>query len=232
MMISPESYYEEHLKGKTKEEIMTTIRGIKQEIGRLKNSLENPYADKKTVIKPSKDNRIYWNREYLDMAKQAYVEAGGIYNLSKAEKKIADFDANVNAIFKITFNIGGYFGGYRTYIVLLSDELKAYTKLWEVKEPLLLLDDNDEPYTKNIFVAALKELHISEWRRHYTTGRFAYTVLDGTQWELEFKYSDGHKAVVFEGDNSYPYNFNTLRRLFGIDVIERDQDEDTRYFDK
>lgn len=87
MMISPESYYEEHLKGKTKEEIMTTIRGLKQEIGRLKNSLENPYAYKKTVIKPSKDNRIYWNREYLDIAKQAYVEAGGIYNLSKAEKR-------------------------------------------------------------------------------------------------------------------------------------------------
>ena len=31
MMISPESYYEEYLKGKTKEEIMTAIRGLKQE---------------------------------------------------------------------------------------------------------------------------------------------------------------------------------------------------------
>ena len=30
-MISPESYYEEYLKGKTKEEIMTAIRGLKQE---------------------------------------------------------------------------------------------------------------------------------------------------------------------------------------------------------
>lgn len=31
MMISPESYYEENLKGKTKEQIMTAIRGLKQE---------------------------------------------------------------------------------------------------------------------------------------------------------------------------------------------------------
>ena len=37
MMISPESYYEEYLKVKTKEQIMTSIRGLKQEIGRLKN---------------------------------------------------------------------------------------------------------------------------------------------------------------------------------------------------
>lgn len=31
MMISPESYYEEYPKGKTKEEIMIAIRGLKQE---------------------------------------------------------------------------------------------------------------------------------------------------------------------------------------------------------
>ena len=76
MMISPESYYEEYLKGKTKEEIMTAIRGLKQEIGHLKNSMENPYDGMKTVILPSEDTRIYWSREYLDKAKQAYVEAG------------------------------------------------------------------------------------------------------------------------------------------------------------
>lgn len=36
MMISPEVYYEEQLKGKTKEQIISVIRGLKQEIGRLK----------------------------------------------------------------------------------------------------------------------------------------------------------------------------------------------------
>ncbi|MDD4368749.1 MAG: effector binding domain-containing protein [Oscillospiraceae bacterium] len=72
MMISPESYYEEYLKGKTKEEIMTAIRGLKQEIGHLKNSMENPYDGMKTVIHPSEDTRIYWSREYLDIAKEAY----------------------------------------------------------------------------------------------------------------------------------------------------------------
>ena len=33
MMISPEGYYEENLKGKTKEQIISAIRGLKQEIG-------------------------------------------------------------------------------------------------------------------------------------------------------------------------------------------------------
>lgn len=226
MMISPESYYEEYLKGKTKEEIMTAIRGLKQEIGHLKNSMENPHGGIKTVMHPSEDTRLHWTREYLDKAKQTYVEAGGTYTLSKSEEKTANFDANMDAICKIAFSLGGYFGGYRSYIVELSDEFKAYTKLWEDKEPLSLWDDdNQEPCTKDTFIAALKELHIGEWRRHYTTKRFGYIVLDGTQWELEFEYSNGHKPVRFDGDNSYPYNFHKFQRLFGIDVTEEDEDE-------
>ena len=71
MMISPESYYEEYLKGKTKEEIMTAIRGIKQEIGHLKNSMENPYDGMKTVMHPSEDTHLHWAREYLDKAKRS-----------------------------------------------------------------------------------------------------------------------------------------------------------------
>jgi hypothetical protein len=226
MMISPESYYEEYLKGKTKEEIMTAIRGLKQEIGHLKNSMENPYNDIKTVMHPSEDTRLHWSRKYLDKAKQAYVEAGGTYTLSKSEEKAADFDANMESISKITFNIGGYFGGYRNYIVELTDEFKAYTKLWEDKEPLLLCDDDSqEPFTKDTFIAALKDLHIGEWRRRYSTKRFGYMVLDGTQWELEFEYNNGHKPVRFDGDNSYPYNFDKFQILFGIDVTEEDEDE-------
>lgn len=226
MMISPEAYYGEYLKGKTKEEIMTAIRGLKQEIGHLKNSMENPDYGVKPIIHPSEDTRIYWKREYLKKAKQAYAEAGGTYTLSKSEEKVADFDANIESISKITFNIGGYFGGYRSYIVELSEELKAYTKFWEDEEPLLLLDDdNEEPFTKNTFIAALKELHIGEWRRRYSTKRFGYMVLDGTQWELEFEYNNDHKPVRFDGDNSYPYNFDKFQMLFGIDVTEEDEDE-------
>ena len=226
MMISPEGYYGEYLKGKTKEEIRTAILGLKQEIGHLKNSMENPDYGVKPIINPSEDTRIYWKREYLKKAKQAYAEAGGTYTLSKSEEKAADFDANIESISKITFNIGGYFGGYRNYIVELTDEFKAYTKLWEDKEPLSLWDEyNEEPFTKDTFIDALKELHTGEWRRRYTTKRFGYMVLDGTQWELEFEYSNSHKPVRFDGDNSYPYNFDKFQSLFGIDYVEEGEDE-------
>ena len=50
MMISPEVYYEEQLKGKTKEQIMRFIRGLKQEIGHLKNMMESPDYAQESVI--------------------------------------------------------------------------------------------------------------------------------------------------------------------------------------
>lgn len=226
MMISPEGYYEEHLKGKTKEQIMTAIRGLKQEIGHLKNTMESPDYGKELIMHPSEDTRLHWNCEYLERAKQAYAEAGGTYTLSKLEEKVADFDANIDAISKITFSFGGFFGGYRSYVVKLSDGLKAYTKLWEDEEPLALMDvDKEEPFTRDTFMAALMDLHIGEWRRRYSTQRFGYTVCDGTQWELEFEYSNGHKPVRIDGDNSYPYNFNKFQMLFGIDETEEDEDE-------
>lgn len=226
MMISPEGYYEEYLKGKTKEQIMTVIRGLKQEIGRLKNTMERPDYGVKPIMHPSEDTRLHWTREYFERAKQAYAEAGGTYTLSKSEEKVADFDANMDAISKITFSIGGFFGGYRNYIVELSDGLKAYTKLWEDEEPFSLVDDdNKEPFTKDTFIATLKELHIGEWRRRYSTKRFGYTVCDGTQWELEFEYNNGHKPVMLGGDNSYPYNFDKFQMLLGINETEEDEDE-------
>ena len=155
MMISPEVYYEEQLKGKTKEQIMRFIRGLKQEIGHLKNMMESPDYAQESVIHPSEDVRLDCTREYLEKAKQAYAEVGGTYSMSKAEEKAAGFEQNMNSIFKITFGIGGFFGGYRSYIVEISDNLKAYTKLWEDEESLILFDnENEEPFTRGTFLAA------------------------------------------------------------------------------
>ncbi len=226
MMISPEGYYEENLKGKPKDQIMSAIRGLKQHIGLLKNTMESPDYGQEAIVHPSEDTRIHWTREYLERAKLAYNQAGGNYTLSKSEEMAADFDSNMDSICKIIFSIGGFFGGYRGYVVELSDEVKAYTKLWEDEEPLSLLDtDNDETFTKATFIASIADLHIGEWRRRYSTQRFGYTVCDGTQWELEFEYNNGHKPVRFDGDNSYPYNFDRLKMLFGIDDTEEDDDE-------
>ena len=85
---------------------MTVIRGLKQEIGRLKNTMESPDYGIEPIMHPSGNTCFHWTREHLERAKQAYAEAGWTYTLSKSEESAANFDANMDAICKITFSIG------------------------------------------------------------------------------------------------------------------------------
>ena len=227
MMISPNTYYEEFLKGKTAEEIMTAIRGLKQEIGHLKNTMEHPEYRRKPLIHPSEEVRLSYNRMYLERAKEALIEVGGTYKPSQAELKAAAFDESIPAICKVVFSIGGVFdfGEIRTYI-LDEEHLYMDVDCFPFLKPSNLEIKQDDPLTKEEFLDGIKELHIGEWRAHYEPSRFGYEVLDGTHWELEIYFSNGHMPVKIYGSNSYPYNFNKLKELLGIEYCDDDVEED------
>lgn len=217
MMISPEGYYEEHLKGKTAPQILTAIRGLKNEIGRLKNIMEHPDYGREPIMRPSESTRLSCTRLYLERAKEAFAEAGGTYAPSQAEVKAANFDENIPAIKKLIFSIGGYFGGYETRTFTLDDkQLRMdveYSILYEPKNSDI---KPNCPYSREEFFEGLRELHIGEWRSRYDLSRFGYDMLDGTQWNLEIRYSNGRKPVKIYGDNAYPYNFDQFQELLGI----------------
>lgn len=218
MMISPESYYEYNLKGKNEKEILSKIRGLKNEIGRLKNTMEHPDYGTEIIMHPSEDVQLWCTRMYLERAKEALAAVGGIYKPSQAELKAQDFDENIPFISKIVFSIGGYCYGHETYTVDLTGEhLKMNMEHSYIPKPSNFGIDKDYPMDKESFLNGVYDLHIGEWRTFYNLSRFGYVVCDGTQWDLEIQYSNGHKPVKICGDNAYPYNFNKLQELFGID---------------
>ena len=224
MMISPEIYYEFYLKNKTAEEILSTIRGLKNEIGRLKNITEHP--EYVCTMHPSEKVRISCNRKYLERAKQALADLGVEYHPSKAELKAAEFNENIPNISKITLSIGGYFYGVDVYEIVVGethvDFNSAHSDASTTLDNLEFRDDCD----KAEFFEAFRRLHIGEWRKNYNTRRFGYGVCDGTQWSLEIHYSNGIKPVKIYGDNAYPYNFDNLEELMGCyDSEEDDEDE-------
>ena len=218
MMIDPITFYENNLKGKSIEEILRVIRSLKREITRLKNIVEHPnYELRAMVVHPTEKVQLFMNREYLERAKLALIEAGGIYKISIAEQNSLDFDDNIQFVSKVVFGIGGYFEGYETITFTISDNVvHKYTEHTLMLRPSNL-DENIGEIDKNDFLEELKNIHIGEWRKKYDTQRFNICVMDGTQWELEIHYTNGHKPVKIYGDNAYPYNFDRLLDLFEIE---------------
>ena len=227
MMISPESYYEMNLKGKTAEQIMSAIRGLKKEIGHLKNVMEHPDYGSEPIMCPSESTRLWCTREYLERAKIALAEAGVTYTPSQSELKAKAFENNLSAISKIVFSIGGYFGGYETRTVSLDGgDLQVYVQHSLSIEPEEPTAEFILPVDKDDFLGELSHLHIGEWRSSYNPERFGYVVLDGTQWELEIHYNNGTKPFKSHGSNSFPYNFDEFQKLLGIDTsFDEDEEE-------
>lgn len=216
MMICPETYYEMNLKGKTPKEIMTAIRGLKQEIGRLKNIAEHP--EYQCMMHPSESTRIWCYRLYLERAKQALIDAGGTYTPSKAEIKVAQFDANIPYINRVEFGIGGFFSNQEIRIYTIEgNNISLQGDNCVISKPAESNEFEVEELDKDAFLEGLSELHIGEWRRHYDPKRYGYAVLDGTQWYLHIYYSNRTRPIKIAGSNDYPYNFDRLLDLFEIE---------------
>lgn len=213
MMTSPDRYYEECLKGKTAAEIMTKIRSLKKEIGRLKKVLEDPsYPDREWAIHPSEAVQLSCTKQYLEYAKKALVEAGGEYPLSKVDTKVASFNERLASMKKVEFKISNF--PYPSNARVVSIE----------GDGLLLCEGN--PYAPKEmkcvhyqcdvaeFINALRAFEFGGWRRRYDTYRYGVAVMDGTSWELKLTFGDGEASVRFTGDNAYPYNYERLEELF------------------
>ena len=182
MMIRPETNYEMNLKGKNATQIMSAIRGLKKEVGHLKNVMENPDYGPEAIICPRESTRFWFTRAYLEKAKEALAEAGGVYEPSQAEIKAKEFEDNLPFINKIVFSIGRYFDGYTERTIMFNNEMRVCVtqSLAFDKEPLV---PAPFPVEKDEFWDELRCLHIGEWRKSYKPERFGGTVLDGTQWE-------------------------------------------------
>ena len=197
---------------------------MKREISRLKGIMEHPGYQ--CMMHPSEATRIWCNRLYLERAKEALIEAGGAYVPSKAEEKVAEFDANIPFISKVEFCIGGFFGGFETRTYTIDGE-KVHMDVEHslILKPSNLGENEAEEMTVKDFLDGLADLHIGEWRKNYDPSRWGYAVLDGTQWHLYIYYSNGCRAVKIEGSNDYPYNFDKLKELFEIEPWEDEEND-------
>ena len=219
MMISPETYYEMNLQGKSPKEIMKKIRSLKIQIGQLKRSIEHA-DDIVCEVFPGRLTRLKCDRDYLERAIQAYEEAGGEYVRSKAEQKDHDFNEALDSMSQLMFTIGGFFCGQETRTFTISDD----QVLVDVEKTMISMDKEEYgPYRKEDFISGIKALHIGEWKRTYNDP----LVMDGTQWELDIYFNNGRRSTKISGSNAYPYNFEDLKEFLEVEM-EDEEDEQSQ----
>lgn len=209
MMMSSESFYEENLKGRSTEEISAQIDGLRREIAELKAALRSPDHYSEPQIMPSKDVQLAMALDYFDIAKTAFIAAGGKFSPTDDEKKAIKFDSKLDSLTEINLTIESFFEGAKTFTATVSGNRVVVTR-----KPFLQPDNEQKQsyeYEKSAFIASLRALHIGDWDCEYSCP----TVLDGEQWRLSLKFSDGAEAE-FRGQNAYPFSYNALCSLMCV----------------
>ncbi len=111
MMMSSESFYEENLKGWSTEEISAQIDGLRREIAELKAALRSPDNYSEPQIMPSNDVRLAMALDYFDVAKTAFIAAGGKFSPTDDENKAIEFDSKLDSLTDINLTIESFFRG-------------------------------------------------------------------------------------------------------------------------
>ena len=208
MIISPKLYAETELKGKPRKEIIKRIRLMRREIRDLKKELEENIRPTDEMF-PGRLQRIRWNRECIALARKAAEETGEACPLTKAEQRDIAFNASLQDLKKVTFEYSGYAIGIEKVICTVMGEKVTfrYESLFNRKHA------DHEPVDQEEFIEDIAHLHIGEWKRRYSDPK----IKDGITWQLKFEYEGDMKPVHIHGYNSFPYNYDGLLDLLGID---------------
>ncbi len=202
MMVSPMSIFDE-LKGKPESEIRKAIRGFKNQIGSLKNRIENANDD--VQMSPSYELQLQMNREYLSNAILALTMGGFEYAPSRAEEKSTLFNDGLTSLKRVDFTVGGFHEGYTDYVIKFNDTDEAVFEIYRFRQK----EEGYGTISKRGCISKLQSLYIGEWKKRYWAD-----VLDGTQWELKLTFAD-NKVKKYYGSNAYPFSYKDL-----IDAIE------------
>lgn len=201
MMISPDAFYEMELKGKSIEQIQKVIRSLKRETNRLKRVLESGVEH--DLVCPSEATRISCNRDYLLRARLALMEAGGVYEPTRAEQRADEFQERIPEISKVIFVRSAFPNPRSIFEIDIEGEKATFHYGWSFQE----MEEGE--INKAEFLSELEALHLGEWKSRYVD----MMILDGEQWELTVEYGNPKDTFVVYGSNEYPYNFEELAEL-------------------
>ena len=213
MMISPESYYKEYLKGKTEPEIKRQIVSIKREIGHWIRIAESTGTDEGFIF-PQPETIIQMNYEYLEQAKNALKEVGGEVVLSARDLAAEQFERDLDHMASFSFIIGLDDNEYDAYLVKLEDDqvLFSYYNSKDISIENGFYEEDDKmalaPFTAQQLKELLCRAKMGFWRRRLS-------IREGSEapWKITFCYTNKNPRTFF-GAGYRPWSFEMLVLFF------------------
>jgi len=217
MMMAPYSYVA-GLEGKTREEALNEIKELRKEIKRLRAAIEEEVHSAEWRHSPSPDVRISVYYDCIDAAKEYFKEQGWEYEPSREEIRDTEFNERLELIKSIDIAISAptsLRGSVARRFMFNGEEVEV-RPFFSLKPPVIgdVSLKIIEERTKSEIIDELREIHMGRWKHK---NRIIHGfVLDGTEWSVKIRYSDG-KTTMFSGINSYPFNFAGFLELMKID---------------
>lgn len=218
-MLSVEEYYEEHLKGKSVEDIKKCIRRLKIQMNKMKKTI---ICEDYFLQDNANDlSTIKMLQMYVDRAIQAIEDLGEKYVYTKKELLVKEINDNLPYLSEVGFFIGKILEGKPVYKFYFDDDSI---------ERKIYVDDvaQYKIYDKEAFIKGLASLRIGEWNRHYGKR----DDIAAQRWTLTLVFSNGYKEIYIRGIAGFPYNFDDLLELVGVirdDEVEEEEGFENKY---
>ena len=132
-------------------------------------------------------------------------------------KRLKDIDWQVSPrkLSEVYLAVGGGYGGYHVYHLLLTAR-KTYRFTGKIVREAQSRKWFSSQETERL-LAAWNDIHTEYWKFQYPQeGPEVDMIPDGTQWSLFVRY-EGFHGVMYGGDNTFPENWGAFLDFFGIE---------------
>ncbi|MGB4985698.1 MAG: hypothetical protein WBO70_07995, partial [Erysipelotrichaceae bacterium] len=149
-------------------------------------------------------------QDYLKRAIEAYEDLGGVYKLSKLERKSKSFNESIPDIKCIELEVVK-----SNEPTLYRIEFDPNSEIVKLNYELIYAGGLD---ARSFYLEYLPMAHIGEWESEYDVSKYGATVVDSVTWNLKFTFNSGDVKEC-HGNNCCPFSFRWFLDLLEIECF-------------
>ncbi|MBQ7332996.1 MAG: hypothetical protein IJW38_01435 [Clostridia bacterium] len=209
MLLSAETYRDMYLEGKDESSVKEEAVKLRREIARLKYKMESPSYPFETHPFPSEYDQLSACRSYLNEANERLLALGVTPEYSEEELLNRDFSNNADCIRKVSLAIGTYLD--HCYELRIYDSEATLCRISGGNKSVEVSLDREK------VISSLLTLNMGEWRDSYLPEHYGSSFSEPVRWRLLIEFSNSFAPRFYEGVGVFPYNFDKLKRLLGVE---------------